>query len=125
MSEAKFFYCKHCGNVVFKAAVGGGELVCCGEPMVELQADTTDAAVEKHVPAVTRDGNTIEVVVGSVEHPMTEEHYIQFIAAVQGAKVQIAQLHPEEAPKATFCVEDSPVTVYEFCNLHGLWKKEA
>lgn len=90
-----------------------------------LEADTTDAALEKHVPEVTKNGSKLDVVVGSVEHPMTEEHYIQFIAVEQNGKVQVQKLTPQDAPKASFLVEDGPLTVYEYCNLHGLWKKEA
>lgn len=121
----KYFHCEKCGNVVALLVEGGGELVCCGEPMVELKADTVDAAKEKHVPAVTREGNKIDVVVGSVEHPMQEKHYITFISAQQGDVLQIKQLKPGEAPKACFEVADGPVEVNEFCNLHGLWKAEA
>ncbi len=121
----KYFHCEKCGNVVALLVEGGGELVCCGEPMVELKADTVDAAKEKHVPAVTREGNKIDVVVGSVEHPMQEKHYITFISAQQGDVLQIKQLKPGEAPKACFEIADGPVEVNEFCNLHGLWKAEA
>ncbi len=125
MSKVKFYHCEVCGNVVALLVDGKGELVCCGEPMVLLEADTVDAAKEKHVPEIKRDGNKIEVVVGSVEHPMEEKHYITFIAAVQGKKIQIAQLEPGDEPKASFEIEDGEVEVYEFCNLHGLWMAKA
>lgn len=125
MKEFKVFKCKVCGNVIVKMLDMGPAVSCCGQEMQELKADTTDAALEKHVPEVTRKGNTLEVQVGSVIHPMTEEHWITFIAAVQGEKLQVVYLNPEDEPKACFQVEDGPVEVYEYCNLHGLWKAEA
>lgn len=125
MKEFKVFKCKVCGNVIVKMLDMGPAVSCCGQEMQELKAGTTDAALEKHVPEVTRKGNTLEVQVGSVIHPMTEEHWITFIAAVQGEKLQVVYLNPEDEPKACFQVEDGPVEVYEYCNLHGLWKAEA
>ncbi|MBQ3924033.1 MAG: desulfoferrodoxin [Firmicutes bacterium] len=96
-----------------------------GEPQVELTANTEDAAVEKHVPAVTVDGDTVSVVVGDVEHPMLDAHYIQFIYLETDKGVQMKMLSPGEAPKAVFELDGAaPVAVYELCNLHGLWKKE-
>lgn len=125
MKEFKVFKCKVCGNVIVKMLDMGPAVSCCGQEMQELKAGTTDAALEKHVPEVSRKGNTLEVQVGSVIHPMTEEHWITFIAAVQGEKLQVVYLNPEDEPKACFQVEDGPVEVYEYCNLHGLWKAEA
>ncbi|MDO5689080.1 MAG: desulfoferrodoxin family protein [Tissierellia bacterium] len=125
MKELKFFHCEECGNVVALFVEGGGELVCCGQPMEELVAGTKDAAVEKHVPFVQRDGGKVEVQVGEVEHPMLDAHYIPFIAAVYGEKVEVVRLKPGDAPKASFCCVEGPVVIYEFCNLHGLWKTEA
>ena len=122
---AKFYFCKPCGNLVYLMNNGGGKLVCCGQPMELLDAGVTDAAQEKHVPAVTRDGNKLTVVVGSVAHPMEEKHYITWIAVEQGNALYVKHLKPGEEPKAEFLVEDGPVTVYEFCNLHGLWKADA
>lgn len=117
-----FYHCEACGNLVASVYDGGGELVCCGAPMDLLVADTVDAAKEKHVPVYTKNGNTIDVTIGSVEHPMTDKHWIEMIAVVQGTKTQIVQLNPEDAPKASFVVEDGEFEIYEFCNLHGLWK---
>lgn len=125
MENVKFYFCKLCGNLVIMLHEGQGQLVCCGEDMELLEAGVTDAAQEKHVPEVTREENHIVVQVGSVAHPMEEEHYITNIVAVQGDKVQVKYLKPGEEPKAEFDVCDGPVTVYEFCNLHGLWKAEA
>ncbi len=125
MAEVKFFVCEECGNVVELVFEGQGTLVCCGADMTLLEAGVKDAAAEKHVPEVTREGNVVNVQVGSVPHPMLEAHYIVFIALVQGSKVQRVNLHPGEEPKASFVVEEGPITVYEYCNLHGLWKTEA
>ena len=125
MKEFKVFKCNTCGNVVLKMLDMGPAVSCCGQEMQDLKPGTTDAAVEKHVPVITRNGNKIDVQVGSVLHPMTEEHWITFIAAVQGEKLQVVYLNPGDEPKASFQVEDGPVEVYEYCNLHGLWKAEA
>ena len=122
--ERKFYVCKHCGRVV-ESLIDGAPMVCCGEKMTLLVPGTTDAAVEKHVPAVTREGNTVKVQVGSVEHPMTEAHLITFIVAAQPGRTQRVDLTAADKPVATFTVEDGPVTIYEYCNLHGLWKAEA
>lgn len=102
----------------------GVPMMCCGEEMEVLQAGAQDGALEKHVPAVTVNGNTMQVVVGEVEHPMTEEHFIQWIMVVQGDKVQYKALTPQSKPAASFVVEPGDYTVYEYCNLHGLWKAQ-
>lgn len=126
MAEVKFYRCNHCGNIV--AIVNDGHVTpsCCGEPMELLVAGSTDAATEKHVPVVTREGGKVVAHVGSVDHPMLEEHYIQWIAMAREGLVAIRHLKPGETPEASFCApEGEPVTVYEYCNLHGLWKAEA
>lgn len=125
MEKVKFYLCKECGNLVVLLHEGGGQLVCCGQNMTELKAGTTDAAKEKHVPVIKREGNHIEVQVGSVLHPMAEDHFITNIIAVQGEKFQNKSLKPGDEPKACFDIADGPVTVYEYCNKHGLWKAEA
>ncbi len=121
----KFWYCKICGNVVVYAAEHTDALVCCGEDMTLLEAGTVDAAKEKHVPEVKREGNTLEIKIGSEPHPMLAAHYIEFVAVIQEGLTQIQTLKPEEEPKARFNVNDGPARVYEFCNLHGLWMIEA
>ena len=126
MSEVTFYRCNHCGNIVAVVEDAGVTPSCCGEPMERLVAGSTDAAAEKHVPAVTREGSTLTAKVGEVAHPMLEEHYIQWIAVAAEDCLSIRHLKPGEAPEATFSVSaDKPVTVYEYCNLHGLWKAEA
>ncbi len=120
----KISKCNHCGNMATLLVDAGVPLVCCGEKMAVLQAGVTDAALEKHVPAVSVENGMMQVVVGEVVHPMTEEHLIQWILLVQGGKVQYAQLSATDEPKASFSVESGPYEVYEYCNLHGLWKTE-
>ncbi len=124
--DVKFFKCMHCGNVVVKVFDQGVPVVCCGENMVELHANDTDGAREKHVPQVTVDGATVTVKVGEVAHPMTEPHFITMIVLVTEKGYQIAPLTPSDAPEATFAVVegDKPVRAYEYCNLHGLWVAE-
>lgn len=126
MSDVKFFRCGHCGNVAAVLVDGGVIPVCCGEPLVLLRAGTTDGAREKHVPVVEREDDELRVRVGSVEHPMAAEHYIQLIAVACEKRLQVAHLLPGDAPEAAFRIPaGKPVTVYELCNLHGLWSAEA
>lgn len=97
--------------------------MCCGEEMQELKANTTDAAVEKHVPVIKKNGNSVEVKVGSVAHPMEEKHYIEWIALETKNSSQLKMLNPGEEPKAVFALTDGDeiVSAYAYCNLHGLW----
>ncbi|GHU61365.1 superoxide reductase [Clostridia bacterium] len=129
MTNVKFFKCNHCGNVLTPAFDAGVPPFCCGEKMQLLEVGVTDAALEKHVPVVEKDadGRHVVIKVGAVEHPMTDEHYIQFIVLAQGSKTQLVKLTPADKPEAKFSVKDNtqPLTAYEFCNLHGLWKTEA
>lgn len=120
-SKVSFFKCEMCGNIVEHIKNGGGELVCCGKPMKKLEANTVDASQEKHVPVATRKDGEIHVVVGSVEHPMEEAHYIEWIALVTDKGIERINLSPGDEPKAIFC-DRADVDVYEYCNLHGLWK---
>ncbi|MDO5100643.1 MAG: desulfoferrodoxin family protein [Eubacteriales bacterium] len=122
----KVFKSKVTGTVVVVAEDHGGVLSVNGEEMVELKANTTDGATEKHVPAVTVEGNKLTAVVGSVPHPMTEEHYIGFILAVTNKGVHKRTLDHTGEAKAEFALldDEKAVTVYEYCNLHGLWKVE-
>lgn len=123
MKEQEFFICKHCGNIAAKVIDRGPKLVCCGEEMMVLKANTEDASQEKHVPVVKRDGNRLEVNIGSVDHPMTKEHHIAFIF-VKTEKGGMKKVLPVDGkPHTTFCLDDDKaVAVYEYCNLHGLWK---
>ena len=121
--ELKLYKCEHCGNIIFKAYDSGVPVVCCGEKMGEMKANVTDGAVEKHVPVVTKNGNEVTVTVGSVIHPMVEEHYIPIIAATNENTVVFKLPKPGQEPVLTTTLEGK-VTAYEWCNLHGLWKGE-
>ena len=123
--EMKFYKCAHCGQMIAIVKETGVPVICCGEPMQEMVAGTTDAAVEKHVPQFEVKDGIVEVTVGEVEHPMLEEHYIEWSAVQTKQGNQRKALKPGEAPKACFalCDGDEVVAVYEHCNLHGLWKK--
>lgn len=120
----RFFICEHCGNIVEMVKDNGVPVMCCGQKMTELIPGTSDGAVEKHVPVVTVDGNKVSVMVGEVEHPMVDAHYIEWIAIEISKGVQRKMLKPEQAPKAEFMLTDgeSVEAVYAYCNLHGLWK---
>lgn len=118
----KFYKCRHCGNVIEKVVDSKVPVVCCGEKMEELIPNTVDASNEKHVPVVTSlDECRIKVEVGSVAHPMLPEHHIAFIYVETengGMRIDL-----KDKPEAVFCTcNDKPVAVYEYCNLHGLWK---
>ena len=122
----KFYICRKCGSILtdFNHVCAG--LTCCGEKVEELVAGTTDGAREKHVPAVKIDGQKVCVQVGEVEHPMMEKHYIQFIVVETDKGYMTKCLKPEEKPAAEFVLAEGEkaVAVYEYCNLHGLWKAE-
>ena len=121
----KFYVCETCKNLIGVVQASGVPMVCCGKPMTLLNANTVDASQEKHTPAVKVNGDTVEVVVGDVLHPMLAEHYIQWIYLKTDKGGQIKYLKPEEAPAATFTLcGEKAVAVYEYCNLHGLWKTE-
>lgn len=123
----KFYKCEGCGNfITFLNEKSGCTPKCCGETMNEVIPNTTDAANEKHVPVIEKNGNVVKVTVGSVEHPMVEKHYIQWIILETKNGFMKHDLHPEEKPDATFTLNDGDevVAAYELCNLHGLWKAE-
>lgn len=123
MNEQKFFRCKHCGNFVGIINNAGVPMTCCGENMEELVPNTTEAATEKHIPDVKVSGDTITVQVGSTLHPMLEEHHIEFIYLHTENGGQRKNLKAGDAPIAVFqVVDDKALAVYEYCNLHGLWK---
>ena len=122
----KFYKCGKCGSFVIKINEAACSPVCCGEPMTELIPGTSDGAHEKHVPVVTVDGSKVTVQVGEVEHPMMDEHYIQYIWLETDKGYMQKDLKPGEKPCAEFVLAggEKAVAAYEFCNLHGLWKKE-
>ena len=131
MTELNQIYkCDVCNIIVEVVHSGVGELVCCGQPMQLKKENTEDAAQEKHVPVVEKTETGIKVKVGSVDHPMTEEHYIEWIEVICDGKVSRTFLKPGDKPEAEFCCADpskccadlSKVTARAYCNLHGLWK---
>ena len=125
MNRLSIFKCNVCGNIVELVHVGGGQLVCCGQPMDLLQENTTDAATEKHVPVVERDGANWKVRVGEVAHPMEEKHYIEWVQLVAGSASYRIFLEPGGTPDAVFDISSAQqVLARELCNLHGLWKRE-
>ncbi|MBN1542477.1 desulfoferrodoxin [candidate division KSB1 bacterium] len=121
MQKTSVFRCEHCGNIVEMVFVGGGKLVCCGQPMTLLEENTVDAALEKHVPMVEKIDGVLRVQVGSVAHPMEEKHYIQMIEVTTSQHIYRKWLKPGEDPVAEFHIEGEPIKVREYCNLHGLW----
>ncbi len=122
--ELKFFICKHCGNIITKLKDSGVPVVCCGENMHEIAASSTDASVEKHVPVVETQNNLVNIKVGSVEHPMTAEHYIEWVLLQTNKGFQIKYLQPLEKPETCFILNTNEKieNVYAYCNLHSLWK---
>lgn len=122
--EQKFFICEHCGNIIAMVKDKGVPVVCCGQKMTELVAGTTDAAVEKHVPVYSVEGNKVLVKVGDVEHPMLDEHYIEWVSLQTKSGNQRKALNPGDAPEVCFaiCDGDEVEAVYAYCNLHSLWK---
>ena len=121
----KLFVCRHGGNIITFVHDSGVPVVCCGEKMQELVPNTVDAAFEKHLPVIKREGSLVTVSVGAVAHPMTEKHYIQWIVLVTRQGVQRKDLSWDLAPAADFLIaeDDEVVEAYAYCNLHGLWKK--
>ncbi len=119
-----FYKCEICGNIVTHLASENNKVVCCGKQMTLLTPNTVDAAVEKHVPVYTVNGNTVSVKVGEVAHPMLENHYITMIALETDKGVYIKKLTPNNQASAAFLLnnDEKIVAVYEYCNLHGLWK---
>ena len=122
--EMKFYICKHCGNIIAVVKSSGVPVMCCGEKMQELVPGSTDGAKEKHVPVVKRTGGVVEVKVGEVDHPMTDAHYIEWVAIKTKEGNQRKALKPGDAPVVSFLVSDGDevLDVYAYCNLHGLFK---
>ena len=122
--EMMFYRCKKCGQMIAIVKKKGCPVMCCGEPMEEITAGTTEASVEKHIPVYEVNGNIVTVTVGSVAHPMLEEHYIEWIAVQTKQGNQRKALKPGDEPKACFalCEGDEVEAVYAYCNLHSLWK---
>jgi superoxide reductase len=118
----EIYKCGVCGNVVAMVAEGQGELVCCGEPMKLLPEKTQDEGLEKHVPVIEKTENGIRIRVGSVEHPMEDAHYIQWIEVISNGRTYRKFLKPGDKPESEFDVKPGNVQAREFCNVHGLWR---
>lgn len=119
----EFFKCKKCGKILEVIHKGCPVVVCCGDEMMALKANTTDGAMEKHVPVVEQDANVVTVKIGSVAHPMADDHWIQWILLETDKGALRKNLVPGEAPEAKFVLTDEKLlSAYEYCNKHGLWK---
>ena len=119
---SKFYICRHCGNLIGMLHNAGVPMLCCGEKMEILEPNTVEASVEKHLPVVEVEGDLIQVKIGSAEHPMVPEHYIEWIYVETEHGGQRKSLKPGEAPNAAFRLyDDTAIAVYAYCNLHGLW----
>lgn len=125
MCETKFYICEKCGNIIGKIHSSGAPIVCCGQKMTKLEPGVVEASHEKHIPVVEVNGNEVKVSVGSVIHPMTEEHSISWVYLETNRGGQRKCLAPGQDPVVSFTLNDEkPVAVYAYCNLHGLWKTE-
>ena len=125
MSNTKYYICEKCGNLVEKIDDSGVPMVCCGQKMTPIVAGTVEASREKHIPVATVEGNIVKVAVGSIEHPMAEEHSILWVELKTDKGIQRKNLVVGEPPVVSFAIADEkPLEVYAYCNLHGLWKSE-
>lgn len=122
--EQKFYVCAHCGNIIAYVKDSGVPVMCCGQKMTEMIPGTTDASLEKHVPVYEVKDNMVYVTIGAAEHPMAPEHYIQWVSLQTKQGNQRKVLEPGQPPKVCFalCEGDEVEAVFEYCNLHGLWK---
>jgi superoxide reductase len=116
------YKCAECGNIVEVLTAGGGELVCCGQPMQHLAAKMADQGKEKHVPVIEKLDGGVKVRIGSIPHPMEEKHYIEWIEIITDGKAYRQFLSPGQTPEAVFNVNAGNVTAREHCNIHGLWE---
>ncbi len=125
MCENRFYVCEHCGNIIGLIHDAGVPMMCCGQKMTKLEPGVVEASHEKHIPVVTREGDLVKVTVGSVAHPMTEEHHIAWVYLQTCRGGQRKCLKVGDDPVVTFALcEETPVAVYAYCNLHGLWKAD-
>ena len=125
MKNTKFYICPHCGNIVEMVHDSGVKPFCCGQKMNELVPNTVEASGEKHIPAVKVEGSIVEVNVGSVDHPMVDVHWIEWVQLITDKGSYRKWLNPGETPNVIFLLgEEKPIAVYAYCNLHGLWKTE-
>ena len=124
--EQKFFICEHCGNLIGMIESSGVPMICCGTKMKELVPNISDGATEKHVPVCEVKDGKVTVTIGSVAHPMLPEHYIMWVYLKTNQGGQRKALEPGQEPKVAFALTEDEIAleVFEYCNLHGLWKKD-
>lgn len=122
--QNEIYRCSVCGNIVEVVHASGGTLSCCGQPMTLLKENTVDAATEKHVPVIEKIEGGYKVKVGEVEHPMLDNHYIEWIELVEENKIQRRHLKPGDKPEAVFMTGSDNVYAREYCNLHGHWSSK-
>jgi superoxide reductase len=120
----EIYKCNICGNIVEVMHVGGGELVCCGQPMELMIEKTKDQGMEKHVPIIEKNGDKIIVKVGSISHPMEDNHYIEWIEIIADGNVYRKNLKPKMEPVAEFEIKADKIEAREYCTVHGLWKSK-
>ena len=120
----ELYKCEICGNIIEIMHEGAPALVCCKQKMNLLQENTVDAAVEKHIPVIEKIEGGYKVAVGDIEHPMAENHYIEWIELIAGDKVYTQFLNPNEKPEAIFKTDEASVSARSYCNLHGNWKSK-
>lgn len=118
----EIYRCGICGNIVELINIGGGDLVCCGQPMVLQKENAMEASFEKHIPVIEKTATGTKVKVGNAPHPMEEKHFIQWIEVLTDDKNYRTFLKPGDQPEAEFCLEAKTVAAKAYCNLHGLWK---
>ena len=120
----ELFICKHCGNIITFLENSNVPVMCCGEKMQKVEPNTVDAAVEKHLPVIEVKDLLATVIVGSVEHPMQDDHYIKWIILETSEGIKVKNLTPSDKPIAIFSLLDGEevISAYEFCNKHGIWK---
>ena len=121
--KREMYHCPICGNLVEVVNEAKGTLVCCGQPMNLLEGNTIEASLEKHVPVIEKVAGGYKVTVGSIEHPMLPEHFIQWIELHTPSSVLRKELNPGMKPEALFLTDEEALYALAFCNLHGLWKK--
>jgi superoxide reductase len=125
MCASKFYICEHCGNIIGMVHDSGVPVVCCGQKMTRLEPGTVEASHEKHIPVVNVENGAVKVNIGSVPHPMIDEHFIQWVYLQTDRGGQRKCLSPGDSPEVSFALADEkPVAVFAYCNLHGLWVAE-
>ncbi len=125
IEKKEVYYCEKCGNIVESLWNGKPKISCCGQSMKKLDANKTDAAVEKHVPVIERNGSKVTVKVGENPHPMQNDHYILFIEVLAGDKVYRHDFKEgDPSAEAVFFIEEQEIKARAFCNLHGLWESK-